>query len=161
MIDNIPIRNYHIDSYREQTGILLNQQDLFNGTLMDNITMGNQDVSPEDIMTLTNKLGLKNFLEEHEKGFSTLLDPVGNRLSRTVIQKILLLRALVNHPRLLLLEEPWTNLEENIQRDIQEYLLKYCPATTVLVVTNDEAFSKKCDHILYLADGDSTFRSNL
>jgi ATP-binding cassette subfamily B protein len=160
MIDNIPIRNYISDSFREQTGILLNQQDIFNGSLINNITMGNQQISPNDIMTLSERIGLKNFLEEQKDGFATILDPVGNRLSRNVIQKILLLRALINHPRLLLLEEPWTNLEENHQKDIQEYLLKDCRGTTVLVVTNDEAFSKRCDHILYLSDGESAIQSN-
>ncbi len=158
MIDNIPIRNYNADSFREQTGILLNQQDIFNGTLMDNITMGNQQISPDDIMTLSEKIGLKNFLEEQEEGFSTMLDPVGNRLSRNVIQKILLLRALINHPRLLLLEEPWTNLEESHKQEIQEFLLKDCPGTTVLVVTNDANFSRKCDLIVQLADGVSALQ---
>lgn len=154
MIDHIPIRNYSTESFREQTGIFLNQQDIFNGSLLDNITMGSQQISPDDIITLSERIGLKNFLDEQQEGFSTILDPVGNRLSRNVVQKILLLRALINHPRLLLLEEPWTNLEESHRNEIQQYLLYNCPKTTVLVVTNDEAFSKKCDQIIYLVDGE-------
>lgn len=160
MIDNVPIRNYISDTFREQTGILLNQQDIFHGTLIDNITMGNQHTSANDIMILSEKIGLKNFLEEQHEGFATILDPVGNRLSRNVIQKILLLRALINQPRLLLLEEPWTNLEDAHRHDIQKYIFSDCPGTTVLVVTNDVDFTKKCDHVLYLAEGSLTSATN-
>ena len=160
MIDNVPLRNYSSDTFREQTGILLNQQDIFNGSLMDNITMGNQQISPNDIMMLSEKIGLKNFLEEQQEGFATKLDPVGHRLSRNVIQKILLLRALINQPRLLLLEEPWTNLEDHHRHDIQQYILSDCPGTTVLVATSDVDFIKKCDHVLYLAEGSLTSASN-
>jgi ATP-binding cassette subfamily B protein len=159
MIDNVPIRNYISDTFREQTGILLNQQDIFNGTLMDNITMGNQQISPNDIMILSEKIGLKNFLEEQQDGFATILDPVGHRLSRNVIQKILLLRALINQPRLLLLEEPWTNLEEHHRHDIQRYILSDCPRTTVIVATSDVDFIEKCDQVLYLAEGSLTSAS--
>ena len=159
MIDNVPIRNYISDTFREQTGILLNQQDIFNGTLIDNITMGNQQISPNDIMILSEKIGLKNFLEEQQDGFATILDPVGHRLSRNVIQKILLLRALINQPRLLLLEEPWTNLENNHRHDSQQYILSDCPGTTVIVATSDVDFIKKCDHVLYLAEGSLTSAS--
>ena len=159
MIDNVPIRNYISDTFREQTGILLNQQGIFNGTLIDNITMGNQQISPNDIMILSEKLGLKNFLEEQQDGFATILDPVGHRLSRNVIQKILLLRALINQPRLLLLEEPWTNLEDHHRHDIQQYILSDCPGTTVIVATSDVDFIEKCDQVLYLAEGSLTSAS--
>ncbi len=120
---------------------------------MDNITMGNQQISAGDIMILSERLGFKNFLEEMEQGFDTIIDPVGKRLSRNLIQKILLLRALINHPRLLLLEEPWTNLEEEHKLEIQNYIMSHCPGTTVLVVTGDENFSRICDQMLYLSNG--------
>ncbi len=154
LIDNVPLRNYHSDSLRQKTGILLSQQDIFNGTILENITMGNNEISPNAVMTLSEKIGLKNFLEEQHDGFDTLLDPVGKRLSRNIIQKILLLRALVNSPRLLLLEEPWSNLDEVHRKAIQEYLLTNSSECTVLVATAaDDDFNAKCDKVLYLKDG--------
>jgi ABC-type bacteriocin/lantibiotic exporter with double-glycine peptidase domain len=152
LIDNVPLRNYHSDSLRQRTGILLSQQDIFNGTILENITMGNKEVSPNEVMILSEKVGLKNFLEEQHEGFETMLDPVGKRLSRNIIQKILLLRALVHEPRLLLLEEPWTSLEEQHSTAIRNYLLAD-KACTILVATDDEAFIRKCDKVLYLRDG--------
>jgi ABC-type bacteriocin/lantibiotic exporter with double-glycine peptidase domain len=143
LIDNIPLRNYHSDSLRAKTGILLSAQDIFNGTVLENITMGDQSIE---------QVGLKDFLEEQHDGFETELDPVGKRLSRTVIQKILLLRALVNEPRLLLLEEPWTGFEKQMELQIKSYLLNQNECT-IMVATNDAEFAAKCDVVLYLVDG--------
>lgn len=154
LLDNVPLKNYHSDSVRKNTGILLSQQDIFNGTILENITMGNQEISPNSIMLLSEKVGLKNFLEEQHEGFETVLDPVGKRLSRNIIQKILLLRALVNDPRLLLLEEPWSNLDELHRRSIQEYLFENNRDCTIIVATtSDDEFVSKCDKVLYLKDG--------
>jgi ABC-type bacteriocin/lantibiotic exporter with double-glycine peptidase domain len=104
-------------------------------------------------MNLSEKIGLKNFLEEQQNGFNTILDPVGKRLSRNIIQKILLLRALINEPRMLLLEEPWTNLDDMHSKQIQDYLLNNCEHCTVLVATSDEEFIAKCDKVLFMRDG--------
>lgn len=155
MMDNVPMRNYQSDSLRSRMGILLSQQDIFHGTLLENITMGNTAVSPASIMELSESIGLRDFMEQQEKGFQTELDPVGKRLSRNVIQKILLLRALINQPRLLLLEEPWTNLEPVNAQIIKSYLLNI-KDSTVLVATSDAAFISQCDLVLFMQDGKLT-----
>jgi ABC-type bacteriocin/lantibiotic exporter with double-glycine peptidase domain len=154
LLDNVPLKNYHSDSVRKNTGILLSLQDIFNGTILENITMGNNEISPNAIMDLSEKIGLKNFLEEQHDGFETMLDPVGKRLSRNIIQKILLLRALVNDPRLLLLEEPWSNLDENHRKSIQDYLLNHKGCTILIATTSDDEFVSKCDKVLYLKNGE-------
>lgn len=153
LVDGLPVRNYELESLRSQTGIVLGLQDIFAGTIMENISMGYDHVSPQEVLTLAEKIGLKNFLEELPEGFNTLLDPIGKRLSKNVIQRILLLRALVNEPRLLLLEEPWQGWETSNRASIQYYLLNENKAVTVCIVTNDEAFAKQCDTVLYLREG--------
>jgi ABC-type bacteriocin/lantibiotic exporter with double-glycine peptidase domain len=154
LLDNVPLKNYHSNSVRKNTGILLSLQDIFHGTILENITMGNGDISPNAIMGLSERIGLKNFLEEQHDGFDTMLDPVGKRLSRNIIQKILLLRALVNDPRLLLLEEPWSNLDENHRKSIQDYLLAHKGCTILIATTSDDEFVSKCDKVLYLKNGE-------
>jgi ATP-binding cassette, subfamily B, bacterial len=153
LIDDIPLRNYAGDSFRQQTGVLLQQQDIFLGTLLENITMGDDQVRPDDIMTLAARIGLNDFLQTQDEGFATMLDPLGKRLSRSVIQKILLLRALINHPRLMLLEEPWRGLEESNRTRIQDFLLKESHASTVFVESNDETFARRADGIMVFDEG--------
>jgi len=153
IVDNVPLRNYLVDSYQQQTGVLINQQDIFYGTLLENITMGDNKIRPDEIMLLSSKIGLSDFIQDQPNGFSTMLDPVGKRLSRSVIQKILLIRALINQPRLLLLEEPWRGLEDHNRHKIQDYLLEEIKGVTVLVESNDEDFAKRADGVMIFDQG--------
>jgi ATP-binding cassette subfamily B protein len=155
-INNIPIRNYSTDSLREQTGILLSRLDIFQGSLMENITMGNQDITPHHVLELAEKIGLGKFLTEQASGLNTPIDPIGKKLSRNIRQKILLLRALVHRPRLVLLEEPFEGLgTETIDR-IVDYIIGGIPETTVLISTSKEAYASKCDRVVYLENGSIT-----
>ena len=63
LINDIPIGNYNLGSLRAATGILLSQQDIFQGTLWENITMGNKDIRLSDITDMIEKCGLTSFLE--------------------------------------------------------------------------------------------------
>jgi ABC-type transport system involved in cytochrome bd biosynthesis fused ATPase/permease subunit len=149
LVNNIPIANYDTETLRAHTGILLSQQDIFEGSLLENITMGSQLVSLPQINELAEKTGLIPFLTSLNKGYDTVLDATGNRLPRNVVHKILLMRALLNKPQLLLLEEPWTGLQEKNKTLVRELLLNKSN-TTVLVVTHDEEFISKCDKIIYM-----------
>jgi ATP-binding cassette subfamily B protein len=153
MIDNIPMSDYVSSSYRRQTGMLLSQQDIFQGTLLENITMGDEEIHPGEVIELIQKIGLEDFLKDNNFSFSTVLDPLGRRLSRSVVQKILLLRALINDPRLLLLEEPWRGMDTTNRARVIEYLLKGSGNTTVFVESNDRDFASQADRVLYFRQG--------
>lgn len=151
--DGIPLSNYDLNALRSQTGTLLSNQDIFEGTLLENISMGDPSISIGEILQLAAKVGLSPYLEQSENGLNTELHPLGKRLPRKIIQKILLLRALVNKPRLLLLEEPWLGLEEDAARSIQRLLLDEFRNTTLLVVTQDETFIKQCSQVIHFDQG--------
>ncbi|MBC7511300.1 MAG: ABC transporter ATP-binding protein [Ferruginibacter sp.] len=153
LINNIPVINYRLQSLREQTGILFNQQDIFEGTLLENITMGWPDISGQHILEVAEKIGLKKYFSGLPQGFNTPLDPAGKKMPQKIIQKILLLRALINNPRLVLLEEPFNGIEEEIQHQIIDYLLHQTPHQTLLVISNDQAFAAQCDKVIFMQDG--------
>lgn len=152
-INGIPISNYNSISLRSQTGILISQQDIFQGSLLDNITMGNTEIGWEEIMPLATAIGAEDFLKSHPDGFNLQIDPIGRRLSRNAIQKILLLRALLLKPRLLLMEEPWTGFEESSILKIQHYLLNSIPETTVIIASNHDGFARACDKLVWMSEG--------
>ena len=143
LLNNVPVGNYHLDSLRAQTGVLLSQQDIFQGTLWENIALGNEKINIETVKELTAKTGLADYIATLKNGYDTLLDPTGKRLPRSVVHKILLVRALASNPRLLLLEEPWMNFQHNHRQQIIELLLNL-KNTTVVVVSSDEDFAKQC-----------------
>lgn len=150
LIDDIPLGNYQLQSLRSATGILLHQMDIFQGTLWENITLGRTGIHTAKIMEWSRKLGLHSFIASRKDGLDTLLEPNGHRISGSISRKILLLRALVGEPRLLLLEEPWLGMEQDEKIQIQEMLLTTFPKTTMLIITSDEAFTNRCDKTLKL-----------
>ena len=151
--NNLPAYNYTTNSIRAKTGILLSKQGIFKGTLLENINMGCNEVTPQHIMQLADKVGLKMFMEGLSVGFDTMLDPLGKRLSANVIQKILLLRALVNQPRLILLEQPFDNLSVQVSQALKDYLFDTKSTHTVIISTNDKSIAALCDEVIYMKEG--------
>lgn len=152
-VNDVPIGNYDPDSLRGEMGTLFHQQDIFQGTLYENITLGNTSITTAQITQLASKIGILDFISSMKNGFDSEIDTTGKRLSSAVIKKILLLRALVGEPKLLLLEEPWQGLDETCSQKVKQYLVNDLPGTTILVISNDEQFAKQCNLILRLQDG--------
>lgn len=152
-IDNIPLNNYNLNSLRSQTGVLFGTQDIFEGTLLENITMGHQEIPLERIMELAEKIGLLEFFESEKEGLNLRLHPTGKKLSRKITHRILLLRALVHQPRLLLLEEPWLGLESSEAEKIKNFLLNEMKEVTMIISTSDESFARACDQQIRLRKG--------
>jgi ABC-type bacteriocin/lantibiotic exporter with double-glycine peptidase domain len=149
LIDGIPSRNYCIDSLRRLTGIMLGNQDIFQGTLLQNITMGNEAIGMEEVVLIAEKTGLNKFVQICPQGYDTILQPAGTKLSNNVRRNILLLRALLGHHRLLLLEEPFEHLEEPYKTNIVQYIKKNKTAT-VLIASQDGKLINYCDKIIPL-----------
>ena len=150
-IDNVPIRNFDLNSLRSQIGILLHQHDIFQGSLWENITMGRENVPIETVVQLFQKVSLSNYFATLPKGFDTELDPTGQRLPRQIIHKILLVRALIGSPRFLLLEEPWSGMDSATKNKIIELINQYKSSTRV-IVSNDEAFASTCDQVFVMTE---------
>jgi ATP-binding cassette, subfamily B, bacterial len=149
LINGQSIDNYALESLRDNTGVLLNNQDIFHGTLWENITMGNHDVTLKEVNDCVDEFGLTSFVQSDKQGLDMLLYPVGKRLSKQTKQKILLIRALLGNHRLLLLEEPLEYLDE-ATGEVLMNRLKNLQNTTVLIASGDALLSKECDMTIQL-----------
>ncbi|MBS1598348.1 MAG: ATP-binding cassette domain-containing protein [Bacteroidetes bacterium] len=150
LIDGIPAANYDIQSLRLHTGILLGSQDIFHGTIKENITMGNQHITLEEITSLAAVTGLDTFIKTCKEGYDSEILPLGNGLSNGVRRNILLMRALLGSHRLLLLEEPFEHLEETYKKRIAMYL-KNDKTATILIASQDEQLKMYCDRVIELS----------
>ncbi len=160
MLNDVPLGNYNLNSVRSQIGVLINQQDIFNGTVWENISLGNESITMQTVTDLAAKTGLNDFIATLKNGYDTVLDPAGKRLPRNVVHKILLLRALAGKPALLLLEEPWQQ-SENIYRQQIMQLLSNIENTTLVVVSNDKEFAGLCDKVIIIEEGKIKIQSSL
>lgn len=150
LVDGLPISNYSLKSIRSQTGVLLSSQDIFRGTLLENICFGDPEISAEQIMLLAKEAGLERFIQSSPEGLNTMLDPVGKTLPRHIKLRILLMRALLGKQRLLLLEEPFKNLDLETKERVMR-LLKKDDSVTVLISSEDNLPLEYCDQVIFLS----------
>ena len=151
-INNIPINNINQKEYRRNIGIFYNEQDIFEGTIFDNITMGNENITPNEIMRYAEILEVKEFISQLPEGLFTILQPTGKGLSTIIAKKILLLRAITNHPELLLLDEPFELAGAESSMKISKYLIEL-QNTTCVVVSGYIPFAKQSELIIWLEKG--------
>lgn len=152
--NDIPRDNLNINSLRYYIGNYSPQDDLFDGTLLENITMGAESVSLADVTEAIQKVGLQEFIDNLPKGYNTIIEPTGGRMSRTVIKKIILARGIVHRPRLLAMEELLAKFERTERENVINLLTDKNQKWTLVVVSNDPALAAKCDRVFVMKDGE-------
>lgn len=153
LLNNYPLGNYDLHILRQEIGIYLGTADLFSGTLRDNLTLGDESITTELILKIAEQTGLLQFIRSSQNGINQHIDSLGKKLPRNTVNKILLTRALLTLPKLLLLEDCWSGLERVEQEVMINYLTGKDCKCTILAVTNDEEFASKCDKIILLNEG--------
>ncbi len=149
-INDIPIGNFEPAIYRRSISVMLGGQDIFEGTIKDNICLGVSDISEEELYKYADITGLRTYIEKCKKGFEQWIIPMSNHLPEITTRKIMLTRALIHKTPLLLLEHPWQGLEDLYATRVKEYLLTTCQNATVIIVTNDQQFAEKCSRVIRL-----------
>ena len=152
--NDIPVVHYNLSSLRKNMGVMLHHQEIFEGTLLENILMEHEISDIKEVQQLAEMVSLKSFLENQPEGYHLKLQPVGKHLSGKIARKIMLVRALVKKPKLLLLEDPWIGLETENAIRIKKYLLQEIPHTTAFIISNDKSFAAQCDKVIYLVNGE-------
>jgi ATP-binding cassette subfamily B protein len=161
LINKVPLKNYRLASLREKISLYLNDKEIFIGSVMENILVGRNDISTAEIVSLAENTGLSSFLEALPEGFETQVAPNGKNLPTQYIKRICLLRALLGNPALLLMEDPWEGLTESEKQNLIEYFDSRANQATVVIVTSDSDFLKRCDHHIVLSNATATITRNL
>ncbi len=149
----LPWTQNNLNSYREQTGVLLQQHGLYEGTLWENIAVGRSDIDRGYVTELSQMCGLYSFVEAHPLGFDMPVNTLGKQLPQRIIKQILLVRALSHKPRLLLLEEPCQGLEVADAKRIQTFLADSLSNTTLIVVSDKLEYTRFCNKVFTMENG--------
>jgi ABC-type multidrug transport system fused ATPase/permease subunit len=155
-INNIPIANYSIGSLRSYIGIYAGNNEIFNSSLWDNISMGSVALQTDEMKDVINTVGLAKFFASLEKGFDTLLLTDGKGLSEDSIKKILLARAIVGKPSLLLLDNFENAIHGDEKKSIHQMIIGLIN-TTIIAVSNDPSFYMQCNKIIHATNSGSRF----
>lgn len=145
--------NLELCSLRSSIGDFLNQEDLFEGTVMENISMGREAAHIERVKWAIENLGLGSFINSLPKGLETVLDAEGKKLPRSIVQKILLARSIADKPRLLLLEHAFEHIDLKERERIIDFLISADNPWTVVAVSGDPYLARKSDRVALMEDG--------
>lgn len=148
--DNYDVRELNLRKFRENIGIVLQENVLFNGTFRENITMG-RSFSSEKILECIEVTGLKRLVDSFPLGLETNISENGQNLSGGQRQKISIARTIIANPKVLFLDEPTSALDNDSEKMVMDYLFNM-PATLV-VVAHRLSTIQKFDRIIVMDQG--------
>jgi ABC-type bacteriocin/lantibiotic exporter with double-glycine peptidase domain len=150
--ERIPLNNWNLESLRAMIGDNLIQEDLFQGSLLENLTLG-REMPFQQVQDAVEVVQLSSWIESLSQGYDTELQPLGKLLSRAVTRKILLARAIIYQPRLLLLEDFGRISIKEWKGTIPKFLVAPDRPWTLIVSTKDEDMVRVCNEIWYMENG--------
>lgn len=152
-LNGLPFRGLRVEALRSIIGHNLNDNDVFKGSLLENIQAGRPGVSQEDVLWAASQVELNDFISSGPKGLDTPIDPEGRRLSQTITRKIVLARAIAERPKILLLEDSITNLNHAERMSVFSNILGKQHGWTILLISNDDSIADLCDEVFTMSNG--------
>lgn len=152
--NNIPLGNVDLTELRYIMGDSLAREDIFSGTIAENISMGRPGINFDDIKKSAEIVGLTEYVEGIREGYNKVLDPEGRKLPKTIAQKIMLARSIIGKPKMILLEDTFNKLETLDRERLMDYLLNENNGCTVIAVSNDPKVASHFNRIVALKDGE-------
>ncbi len=152
-VNDMSIESLHINFYRSQLGLSLSDETPFEGTIRENLTFGNTTITDEQIYDVLKIVGLITFIKEQQNGLNTILYPDGKQMSFTLSKKIVLARAILKNPKVLILEDALDRFNEEETNAIIDYLSHKDREWALIVVSSSNAWINKCSELITLVNG--------
>ncbi len=153
-IGNYDLKHIHYKSLRALVGVIPQQVNLFSGTIIENIALGQDSPNMQRIIELSNQLGITSFAEKLPNGFETQVGENGAMLSGGQKQRISIARALYKNPEILLMDEATSSLDTHseviVKQVIDDFKLK---GKTVIVIAHRLSTIANADTILVMQNG--------
>ena len=143
--------NWNKEELHSLVGDSLSKEDIFKGTLLENITLANPNVSIEEAQKIAEIVGLTEFIESKADGYNTDLISEGKNLAKSIRLKIMLARCLVGEPKLILLENNFNLLNEEDKKRFLDFVLT--KKATVVAISNDPNVADQFDRVAVLQEG--------
>lgn len=152
LIDDIDINDIDIKSLRENIGIVLQENYLFNGTIMENIKYGNK-ISDERVIEICKKIGANRFIEKLENGYNTVIDCDASNISNGEKQLISIIRCIVKNPKIVILDEATSNVDLKTEKYIYQGLQELLKNKTSIIIAHRLSTIKNADKIIVIEKG--------
>jgi len=148
-LDGMDLRAMRLDTVREHVA-LVDRIEVIEGTVLENVRLGRDNVTTGDVRDALRKVGLWRTVQEFPDGLNTMLWPGGNPLSLGQANRLMLARAIVGQPRLLILDETLDHMDADIRETVIPAIMSREARWTLVIVTHSEEVGALCDRVIRL-----------
>jgi ATP-binding cassette subfamily B protein len=150
LIDGHDIRDYKMDSFHNQIGVVLQETFLFAGTVLNNIRFSKPDASYEEVIRAAKMANAHDFICKTPDGYNTTVGEHGYMLSGGERQRIAIARAILNDPSILILDEATSSLDSESEYQIQEALNRLIKGRTTFSIAHRLSTLRNADRIMVI-----------
>ena len=153
LVDGVNVKEYSLKHLREGVGMVLQKNILFSGTIEENLRWGNEDAPMEDVIRFSESAQADPFVKTFKNGYDTEMGQGGVNVSGGQKQRLCIARALLKHPKILILDDSTSAVDTATEAKIRESLYHDLGDTTKIIIAQRISSVQEADQILVLEDG--------
>jgi ATP-binding cassette subfamily B protein len=154
LVDDTDVRDYTMQNLRKSVQLVLQQNELFSGTIKQNLKWGNPDASEEEIVSAAKDSQAHDFIESLPKQYETVLGQSGVNISGGQKQRLCIARALLRKPSVLILDDSTSAVDTTTEAKIREAFNGHLKATTKIIIAQRISSIQSADKIILLDNGE-------
>ncbi|MDD5866323.1 MAG: ABC transporter ATP-binding protein [Lachnospiraceae bacterium] len=152
-VGGIDVRDYDLDSLRDQVSVVLQKNVLFSGTIKDNMHWGDPKASDEDIVNACRLAQADEFIEQFPQKYDTWIERGGSNVSGGQKQRLCIARALLKKPKILIFDDSTSAVDTKTDALIRKAMEEKIPDTTRIIIAQRISSVQDCDHIIVMDKG--------
>jgi ATP-binding cassette, subfamily C, bacteriocin exporter len=154
MINRYNIKDINVESLRNKVAYISQETFLFNGTIIENLLLGNPDLTYEDIIEACKKAQIHDFINELPLRYNTLVEENGSNFSGGQKQRLSIARAILRNPEILIMDEATSNLDSITEKAIERTIHEFSKDITTIIIAHRLSTIMRCDNIYMLGKGE-------
>ena len=152
-LGGVDVRKYDLDTLRNAVAMVLQKNELFSGTIAENLRWGDEKATDEEIKEACRLACADEFINAMPRGYETYIEQGGTNVSGGQKQRLCIARALLKKPRVLILDDSTSAVDTRTDALIQKALKEYLPETTKIIIAQRISSVQNADKIIVLDDG--------
>ena len=152
-VGGVPVKDYDIKTLRDAVSVVLQKNELFSGTIAENLRWGNENATDEELVEACKIAQADEFVNSFPDGYNTYIEQGGTNVSGGQKQRLCIARALVKRPKILILDDSTSAVDTRTDALIRKGFMEYIPETTKIIIAQRVASVQECDMIIIMDGG--------